>query len=215
MKPTHMMVLGATQTGKTTYAKDLHRRFRAISVFVDTKGIDTVWGVPIRNLGAPLPVLQGKKLVWRPPRGPSGIDWPEATAQLRQFWGRIQAVSKRAGWTSDRPPFIQLLLDEAQRWEANSDPGLLEDMSACGLGMGLRLVYITQHPAGLSTETRNNLETRIVFRLGDEGRRCIQGWSWPADAIAAHTQRQFCFASNDPALSWRYHEPIAPGSGAP
>lgn len=213
MKPTHMMVLGTTQAGKTTYTNQLHMRFRRISVFVDTKGIDPLWGVKVRSLN-PLSrtLLAGKKIVWDPPRGADGIAWERADAELLAFWVKVQETAQRAGWTSERPPWIQLIVDESQMWESEDSkrPRTLEDIAARGLGMGCRLVLVTQYPSAMRTKTRGNLETRVVFRLADEGRRCIRGWGWPADEITEWTRNPYHFATYAPIREWQYHRPIKP-----
>lgn len=212
LKPTHMLVVAATQAGKTFYVNELHRKFRRRSVFVDTKGIDPIWGAKVRTL-RPLNqvALKGQKLVYDPPRLLAGIDFEKARADLEHFWGKVQALAQGTRWTSDRPPWIQLVIDEAQVW-LDECGDLIEDMAARGLGMGLRLILITQYPAGLNgklgTRIRNNLETRIVLRQGDEGRRCIQGWQWPVNLIIPWTEQKFHFASYAPGLGWRVHCPI-------
>ena len=53
--------------------------------------------------------------------------------------------------------------------------------------------------AGLDLADRAGLNDdapRAVFGLGDEGRRCIGSWGWPAQAIAQHTQRPHYFAAS-------------------
>lgn len=229
IKPSHMKVIGSTQRGKTTYCNELHREFPShvtgpdgrrvprYSIFVDTKGIDPIWGTKVRQLD-PLGkvVLNGQKLVYDPPRLPTGIDWAVADLQLQLLWGSVQAAAQRAKWTSDRDPWIQVLVDEAQQWQGvytgvdgkrRRHPDTLDDMAARGLGMGLRLVYITQYPAGLTPTTRNNLGTSVVYGLEDEGQRVLQSWGWPAADIKAWTDKPYHFASYHAQLGWRYHDP--------
>lgn len=211
VKPTHMLVLGATQNGKTTYTNVLHRRAPGVSIFVDTKGIDPIWGTKVKRIN-PLSqaLLHDKKLVWDPPRQADGIDWKAADAELLTLWGKLQSVAQRTGWTSSRAPWCQIIVDEAQMWESDDSkrPRTLEDIAARGLGMGVRLVLVTQHPSGIRVKTRTNLETRVVFRLGDEGHRVIKGWGWPADEIMANAEAKYHFSSYAPGLGWRHHKPI-------
>jgi len=219
MKPTHIMVLGTTDTGKTTYCNEFQQRETCASIFVDTKGGSRFWGQRISNLDTQLQRhLQAghNKLVWDPPRRVDGINWEVADAQLLRFWGRVQAAGQRQHWSHDRPPWIQLIVDEAQRWEGtytgadrkqHRHPRTLQDMAAVGLGLGLRLVYVTQYPANLDTDTRDNLRTRIVFDLEDEARRCIQAWNWPVDEILPHVAQRHHFVTKDPVHGWRKHPP--------
>jgi hypothetical protein len=213
LKPTHTFVIGATQKGKTFYCNERHRTWPKISVFVDTKGIDPIWGAKMRDLSVlERHLFNGHdKLVYDPPRGPAGINWDLARPQLLSFWQKVQAKARKHKWSGDRKPWVQLELDEAQVW-LDECGDIIEDMCARGLGMGLVVVLITQHPAGLNgklgTRIRNNLDTRVVFGLGDEGRRCIQSWQWPVEAITAWTQHPYHFATNDPKRGWLGHCPI-------
>jgi hypothetical protein len=224
----HLRVVGSTQFGKTTWCNELHRRWPAFawdgarkvprySIFVDTKGIDPLWGARVRSI-SPLgkAALHGQKLIWDPPRRADGIAWEEADAQLLGLWGSVQAAAQRTGWSSERDPWIQVLVDEAQQWEGtyvgadgkqHRHPGTLEDMAARGLGMGLRLVYITQYPAGIQPKTRNNLTSHVVFGLADEGRTVVENnWGWPKQ-IATHTRERFYYATYTRQAGWRYNPP--------
>lgn len=224
-KPTHVMIIGATQKGKTTYANRMHRTFHKVSIFVDTKGIDPLWGTRVRSLANLSETLMlGDKIVYDPPRRADGIVWEEAHRDLLSLWSRVQAAAIRCKWSSERPPQIQVKVDEVHRWQSpytNEEgktvrpPDTIEDMATRGLGMGLRLGCITQYPAGLRTETRNCLDTRIVYGLGDEGRRCIRSWGWPEPAITAWTNHPYHFASSHPALGWRLHCPTPRGQACP
>lgn len=218
LKPTHLMVLGTTGTGKTTYTNELHRTFPRVSLFIDTKGGTEFWGVRIRRLDElQRHLFAGRdKLIWDPPRRADGIDWESADAQLLNLWGTVQRIGQKAKWSHDRPPWIQLIVDEAQRWEGmytgadlkqRRHPRTLQDMAAVGLGLGLRLVYVTQYPANLDTDTRDNLRTRVVFDLEDEGRRCIQSWNWPVDDILPHVSKKHHFVTKDPVRGWVRHPP--------
>lgn len=215
LKPTHMLVVAATQAGKTYYVNERHRKFRGRSVFVDTKGIDPIWGTKVRTL-QPLArtLLKDRKLVYAPPRQLASIDWERARADLEHFWGKMQALAVTSKWSSERPPWMQIVIDEAQVW-LDECGDLIEDMTARGLGMGLVVVLITQYPAGLNgklgTRIRNNLETRIVLRQGDEGRRCIQSWQWPVDELVPWTEQKYHFASYAPVIGWRMHCPVGTG----
>lgn len=217
LKWTHLLVVAATQAGKTVWANTRHRKFRKRSVFVDTKGIDPIWGTKVRTLRPFAQVmLKDKKLVYDPPRLVSGIDWVNARADLETFWAKVQAMAKASNQTPERTPWIQIVIDEAQVW-LDECGDIIEDMTARGLGMGLVVVLITQYPAGLNgklgTRIRNNLETRIVLRQGDEGRRCIQSWQWPVDPLTRWTEEKYHFASYYPGIGWRLHCPIDVGRG--
>ena len=223
----HIMVLGSTQFGKTTWCNDLHvrwppfdahegRRVPRYSVFVDYKGVDPLWGARIRTL-QPLSaaLLHGQKLVYEPPRRADDVAWEEADRDLLHLWSEVQARARRTHWSSQNDPWIQLIVDEADKWEGTyigqdgkqrRHPSTLQDMASRGLGLGLRLVYVTQHPAGISPKTRNNLTQRVVFGLGDEGRRCIQAWGWPWQAIDRHTRRPHYFATST-RDGWTFHAP--------
>jgi hypothetical protein len=222
---THILVVGTTRAGKTRYTNKLHRTFPGISIFVDTKGSlsDAIWGVRTRNLDDVPRLLKAghKKIVWDPPRTEDGIDFDVAGAQLRRLWGRVQHVGTRTR-LQEGQPYIQLVIDEAQQWEGfyltrddkgrpqrRPHPATLEDMAARGLGLGLRLVYVTQYPTGLQPKTRTNLNTRIIFAPGDEGERCLQQWGWPLDLIKAGTAAPWHFLSYVREWGWCQHAPIA------
>jgi hypothetical protein len=223
----HLRVLGSTQYGKTYWCNELHQRWPShdwhkgrrvprISIFVDTKGTDPLWGARIRSLEpVQRALLHGAKLVYDPPRRADGIAWEEADRHLLHLWGEVQNRARRVQWSSSREPWLQLVVDEADKWEGtyigadgklHRHPNTLEDMAARGLGLGLRLVYVTQHPAGINPRTRNNLTEAVVFGLGDEGRRCLQAWGWPARRIAEHTSRRRYFATLT-GDGWSFHEP--------
>lgn len=214
---THVLVIGTTRSGKTFYVNRLHRRYPRRSLFVDTKGVDPLWGLRIHDLDDAAAAFQrSSKVIWDPPRTTTGIDWPNAIAQLERFWGRVQGIAKR---TRRQPwPYLQVVVDEAQQWEGRytlpngttrAIPPILEDMAARGLGLGLRLVYVTQYPAGLKPKTRSNLNTRIAFAPGDEAARVMQQWGWPLDVVTAATARPHAFATYLREHGWRNHAPVA------
>jgi hypothetical protein len=210
VKPTHMMIIATTQSGKTVYANERHQKWPRFSIFVDTKGIDPIWGARTSTL-VPLGAVRckGPKVVYDPPRTTTSIDWTRAREHFVGFWGKVQEMARQNRWSSDQPPWIEFIVDEAQVWEQDDVIAeVLSDMAARGLGMGLVLVYISQHPKALSTVTRNNLDTRVVLRLGDEGRRCISSWGWPEPAITAWTVHPYHFCTSDPRNGWRLHCPI-------
>ncbi|MEA3142897.1 MAG: hypothetical protein QOG31_221 [Thermoplasmata archaeon] len=215
---THILVIATTRAGKTTWTNKLHRTFPGISIFVDTKAslADAIWGVRVRSLPQAWALIKAghKKIVWDPPRTATGIDFPAAHAQLAQFWGLVQLVGRRHRIKEGRP-YIQLILDEAQQWEgtyvvdgvSKRHPPILEDMAARGLGLGLRLVYVTQDPIGVQRKTRTNLNTRIILAPG-EGELVLRQWGLPVDWIKSITAQPYHFVSYVREFGWRAHRPI-------
>lgn len=223
----HLMVLGTTGSGKTTWCNELHRRWPLhsnvegrrvprFSLFVNTKRQRGLWGTPVRRI-EPLAdaLLRGPKLVWNPPRRADGIAWEDADRQLLHLWAEVQRRAEAAAWTDDQEPWLQVVVDEAHKWEGHytgadgkrhAHPNTLEDMAALGRGLGLRLVYATQHPAGIAPHTRDNLTTRVVFHLGEEGRVVVRSWGWPEPAITRHTSRRYHFATLT-RDGWSFHAP--------
>lgn len=225
----HLLVVGATHTGKTTWLNELQRRWPtstmaggrrlpAYSILVDTKGQPRLWGRRIQSL-EPLSaaLMRGPKLVWDPPRRVDGIAWEQASRELLHLWAQVQVVARRLNWQPEWDPWLQVILDEVHKWmgpylgadgKRHHHPSTVADMASMGLGIGLRLAAATQHPAGIDSHTRDNLTARVVFRPGDEGRRCLQSWGWPAQAIAEHTRRPHAFAAMRRDGSWSFHEPL-------
>ncbi|MFO1534274.1 MAG: hypothetical protein ABR586_01275 [Thermoplasmatota archaeon] len=204
---THMQVLGATRAGKTVYVNELHRKWPGVSIYCDPKGQDPLWGLRIRDLGRLTSALMhSQKIVWEPPRTAiGGIDWSVASSQLVRLWGRIQVLSRRKPQTQ---PSVQLIFDELGKWAQDDDvEQVLEDIAERGLGLGARLVGCAQHPATLGTHMRNNLLTRVLYALGDEGERCIRNWGWPVQQLQPWIAKPYHFASYERSLGWRLHNP--------
>lgn len=237
-KLTHIKLIGTTRTGKTTYLNQLHRlypshlevegrRVPRFSIFIDTKGVDRIWGAPIRRLD-PMgqAMLHGQKLVYRPPRLLNGlVDWPTADAQLLGLWGSVQTAAQRTQWTDDKDPWVQLVIDEAHEWvgtyqdpvtgKRRQHPPTVYEMASRGLGMGLRLVYASQYPTTLSTKTRDNFLTTVIFGFGEEAKRTLGTW-YPdtIDQLEAHTRKPYHFATHTRENGWRFHGPIPTGQAA-
>lgn len=198
----HMLVIGETQSGKTFYANQVHRKFPGISIFWNTNHIPYVWGEKVQSVNGLAQVLTRSKKVNFLPSG----NLEQANAQLAQLVAWLFRHGKGAGHI-----WCQLLVDEAQEYSReNSQNDPVRMVATRGLGAyGIRLVCITQYPVTLNTTTRTNCAVRVIFRPGIEGTRFLQSYGqYPVDRLTAHTSKKYHFMSYSPGTEWREHGPI-------
>lgn len=192
---THILLLGDTQSGKTFFANQLHRTFKihhpdgsttpGLSIFWNANRVRYVWGhvaTSIQGLKQ-LAVAGVRHINYLPPENK-----PAALAQLDALrtwlfqWG--QRANAGRVW-------VQVLVDEVQRYTGeNLEPNPIRELATRGLGLGIRLVAITQYPKPIDTTTRTNLKTRIFFDPGMEGGQFLATYQYPREIIESWTRHK-------------------------
>lgn len=202
----HVLVIGETQSGKTFFANQLHRKWPRVSIFVNHNHVPDIWGVQCKSTGRLMRALaEDRKVNYHPPS-----DRDQARGELEDIVDTMFDLGE--DWTGG-DPWCQIVVDEAQVYDEGSntvDP--VETVATRGLGAyGVRVVAISQYPVGLKTTTRTNLATRVVFRPGMEGSRFIrQQWPGAADTIEAWTDQAYHYCTYRPGVGWRQHTPVDP-----
>lgn len=202
----HVLVIGATQSGKTYWSNELHQSFPGkLSVFINTNHAN-VWGAVARSHGEFVRLVAQREThinLMMP------ADRDAAEALLRQVQETLFKWGK-----NPRGIWCQIIVDEAQVFSREGaraiDP--VQVIATRGLGAyGIRLVAITQYPVALNTTTRTNLRDLVIFDPGREGLMFLRskGFKDDADRIEEHTRQQYHFVTVRGSSPPEYRAPVA------
>lgn len=203
MPPTHLLIIGETQSGKTYYANKLHQGSQGtVSVFFNTNHVPYVYGARVSSFNELVAALRSgwTKVNFIPYRGMDDPERKRAAAQLREIIGFFD---KLWGHTSTR--WGRILIDEAQWFEQECQYAM-----TMFLGKHVQVLAITQYPKMVDTTSRSNIPTWVIFKSGFQMEKFFQGFgkAFPHAKIVAWTSRKYHFASVSPTHGWRFHGPI-------
>lgn len=176
----NLAVLGATQTGKTAFARELHATTPRVSIWVNERGKDRVPDVD----GSTYRSLAGVKKAfsrdeYRIEFLP--VDRREAIVELREFlWSVAEAT--------DRQLPIQVIFDEVDRVAEQSGEkygnlpprDAVRDFTSEGVKRGIKFVGITQDPVTYDKQSLRQSRYRAVWTMSNENRRAVSdyGFDW-------------------------------------
>lgn len=200
MKALHVLVVGATLSGKTFYANQMHRRWPGVSIFCNTNAEPDIWGEHARSTNQALRLIaQGKRHIDL--HLPENVD--AAVAEVE----RLRLALFKHGKNASHPVF-QVVLDEAHKFDKSD---VLHIFASRGRHSGIRLVALTQYPVGVRPETRTNLYHRVFFEPGQEGLEFLQqkGWKEHREGIEAWTDQKYHFCRFDGKNGPFMHKPVS------
>lgn len=163
-----MVVLGKTQTGKTSICRELQDTSPRVSVWLNPTGDDRVEDVPGRTVQS----LDGLQRAFA--NNDYAIEWlshdrRRDIVQLQKFlWG----VAER----TDRQLPMQVIVDEVQdvapQTGAEDVPhrDAVRRLAKRGVKRNIKSVNITQDPTAMDKQTLRQAEYRLIFEMSHENR---------------------------------------------
>lgn len=185
--PGSVVILGRTQTGKTSLARQLHARNDRLSIWLNEQGANRV------------PQVTGKTV--------SGFEALRNGMQNDRYkfnWlssNRNQDIRRLQNWMWDiaaetnRQFRMQLIVDELHRLspQSNKDELLGRDdirrIAKEGMKRNVKLIGITQDPVALDKQTIRQREYLLLFGLSKEQQEYVG--DYVGDISAVYQQDQF------------------------
>ncbi len=176
----NMAVLGATQTGKTSFARELHAETPRVSIWVNERGkkrVPNIAGTEARS-------LEGVKRAfardeWRVNYLPA-----DRNAAIPKLQGWLWEVAAR----TDRELPVQVVVDEVDRVAPQSGKeygnlparDAVRDFTSEGVKRNVKFVGITQDPATYDKQALGNSRYRAVWDMSAERRKAVRnyGFDW-------------------------------------
>lgn len=181
----NLTVLGKTQTGKTSFMRELHATTpRTVSIFFNEQGDDRVpniasEGKPVRSVEGVRQALSRNQLRINFLSADRHRDAPELR---RLLWD----LSDRA----DRQLSMQVLTDEIHRLAPQTNEADHAGRDAVrrfhkeGVKRGIKFVDATQDPTAMDKGSLRQTEYRLVFTMSNENRNASavkdMGLNWDA-----------------------------------
>jgi len=182
----NMLVLGKTQTGKTSLCRELHDTSPRLSVWLNATGADRVEDVPgrtVRSLSALQDALRDD--CW-------AIEW--VSDDRRRDYPRLQRLQFELADATDRSLRQQTIVDEAHELaptgRQSQDSQLYDSQQTArrfakrGVKRGIKHVAVTQDPTAMDSQTMRQSEHRVVFDMTSENRKSSvlkrMGFDWDA-----------------------------------
>lgn len=183
----HIFILGRTQTGKTTLAREIHAENNRVSIWLNEPGDDRVSNV------------SGKRV-----RSLRGLESGMANNQYKYNYiaqDRIAAIRELQRWAwrkaerTDRNFRMQIVVDELHRLAPQSGkdtlPGRdeIRQLAKEGMKRNVKLVGITQDPVAMDKQTLRQREYLAVYGLSAEQANYISDYG--VDPEKVHSQEQY------------------------
>lgn len=179
----NLAALGATQTGKTSFARELHATTPRVSIWVNERGkhrVPDVDGAVARDLDEVRAALANDEM--RVEYLPA--DRNDAVVEL-QSW--LWEVADRA----DRALPMQVVVDEvdrvapqSQKQYGNLPPrDAVRDFTSEGVKRGIKFVGITQDPASYDKRALRQSRYRAVWEMSAEQQRAVDGYGFDFSRI--------------------------------
>lgn len=177
-----IIILGRTQTGKTTAAREIMDKADRVSIWVNGRGENRVRSVPAdarpQSLdGVDTAIARGDTRINLRAADPSA-----AMVKLKEYlWG----AAERSDW---RVPFT-VICDEIHTVAPQSQQDTLPSRDAVraigkqGQKRNIKLIGITQDPVALDKQTIRQREYAMVFPLSAEQSRYMRDYVDDLDAI--------------------------------
>jgi sugar phosphate isomerase/epimerase len=181
--PHNTVHLGATQTGKTSTARELHATTSRVSIWVNERGdnrVPNVAGVEARSLeGVRRAFARDEYRINYLP-----ADRNDAVPELRAW---LWDVADR---TNRKLP-VQVVVDEVDRVAPQSGEkygnaparDAVRDFTSEGVKRNVKFVGITQHPQGYDKEALRNSRYRLVWPMSAEAQRSVSNYGFDFGAV--------------------------------
>ena len=188
--PHGMAILGATQSGKTAVAREMHAETPRVSVWINEQGESRVRdiardGAPVRSSADVVDAIADREGAVELRSRNRSRDVPKLVSEL---W----ALADR----TDRQLPVQVVVDEAHRVAPQSQkpdlPGrdALRRLAKEGMKRNIKLVSITQDPVSVDKQMLRQSHLRLVFPMSAESRDAVSrmGFDWSVvDEAPAYT----------------------------
>jgi DNA-binding ferritin-like protein (Dps family) len=179
----NLAVLGATQTGKTSFARELHDRTPRVSIWVNERGdhrVPNVAGVEARTLQGVKEAFANDE--WRVNYLPA--DRREAIVELQEW---LWTVADRV----DRQLPMQVVVDEVDRVAEQSGKSYgnlpardaVRDFTSEGVKRGVKFVGITQDPVTYDKQALRQSRYRAVWDMSAENRNAVRKYDFDWGAV--------------------------------
>jgi hypothetical protein len=178
----NMVVLGKTQTGKTSISRELQDTSPRVSVWLNAEGIDRVDDVPGRTVRS----LEGVRDAYA--SNEYAIEW--VSDDRRRDIQALQEFMWTVAEQSDRELMQQIVVDEVQDIAPQSGKDEFGPRDAVrrfckrGVKRNIKLVAITQDPTAYDKQSLRQSEYRLVFPMTNEARQSSvvrkMGFDWDA-----------------------------------
>jgi DNA helicase HerA-like ATPase len=180
----NLAVLGSTQTGKTSFARELHATTpRQVSIWVnerDDKRVPNVAGTQVRSLDGIRGCFERNesRINYLP------ADRREAVPELRRW---LWDVADR----TDRRLEVQVVVDEVDRVaeQAGDKYGNLpprdavRDFTSEGVKRNVKFIGITQDPATYDKQSLGNSRYRAIWPMSAERQQAVRNYGFEWDRV--------------------------------
>jgi DNA helicase HerA-like ATPase len=176
----NMAVLGSTQTGKTSFVRELHATTPRLSIWVnerDDQRVPNIAGTEARSLDGIRGAFERNetRINYLP------ADRREAVPELRRW---LWDVADR----TDRQLSMQVVVDEVDRvaeqsgekYGNNPPRDAVRDFTSEGVKRNIKFVGITQDPASEDKRSLGNSRYRAVWPMSSERQDAVSnyGFDW-------------------------------------
>ena len=180
----NMVVLGGTQTGKTSAMRELHHTSDRVSIWLNAAGKDRVEDIP----GYTVQSVDDVQKAFAEDRYAIELLSRDRQADLVELREWLWAVADR----TDRRLPMQLIVDEAQDVAPQSGKAFgnfpsrddMRRLAKKGVKRNIKSIAITQDPTALDKQALRQTEYRLVFRMAVEARQSSavspMGFDWDA-----------------------------------
>jgi len=182
----HVFVLGRTQTGKTTLAREIHAENDRVSIWVNETGDDRVGNVA----GTRVRSIEGLESAMS--RNEYKINW--LSSNRERDIQRLQSWAWEKAELSDRNFRMQIVLDELHRAAPQSQSTELQPRDAVrrlakeGMKRNVKIVGITQDPVAMDKQTLRQREYLAVYGLSAEQSRYISDYGVDPSRVNAQDE---------------------------
>jgi DNA helicase HerA-like ATPase len=180
----NLAVLGATQTGKTSFGRELHVTSpRHVSIWLNERGTHRVPDVEGRVVRSMRELRQAfaddvRRVEFLP------ADRREAVVDLREF---LWSVADR----TDRSLEVQVVADEVDRLAEQSGKAYgnlpsrdaVRDFTSEGVKRNVKWVGITQDPSSYDKRALRQSRYRAVWEMSAENRNAVRKYGFAWDQI--------------------------------
>lgn len=175
----NIAVLGSTQTGKTSFVRELHATTpRDVSIWVNERGDERetgIHGVEARDLEDVRDAIARRE---------SHIEFLPADRQAAM--PGLRSLLWQVSDATDRALALQVTIDEADRVAPETQSKDVPHRDAVrmftgeGVKRNIKTITITQHPQGIDKESLRNSRYRAVWAMSSEAQASVSkyGFDW-------------------------------------
>jgi len=161
----HVLVIGATGTGKTWWMSKVANRYLHRFVFVNPNLEEVVENICTAHYDTPSEVLSGLldgeiRIEFIPAE-----DTKESLTQLEELRIGLFEISAELNIPSGTW-WLNFILDEAQTYAWKGSREDVDVFARRGRRYGIRSWFLTQRPQNISSTIINNVQNQVIFRTG-------------------------------------------------